>query len=92
MVKAKELGVNTSDKEALCKDQKILDFIRSEVNNVTKDKIARFEEIKKFVLLPNEFSLEKNEITPTLKLKRKVIGKNYSAEIESMYEAAEVSV
>ncbi|MFN4150172.1 MAG: long-chain fatty acid--CoA ligase, partial [Candidatus Sericytochromatia bacterium] len=64
---------------------------RAEITNITKDKLARFEEIKKFTLLPNEFTIESNEITPTLKLKRKVINQNYSELIESMYEKAEVS-
>ena len=43
--------------------------------------------IKKFVLLPDEFSQERNEITPTLKLKRKVINQTYKDSIESMYDA-----
>lgn len=44
-----------------------------------------FEKIKKFVLLPRAFTIEDGELTNTLKLRRKVILENYSAEIESMY-------
>lgn len=89
--KAKELGIQTTSNEEICKHPKILEFMRAEITNITKDKLARFEEIKKFTLLPNEFTIESNEITPTLKLKRKVINQNYSELIESMYEKAEVS-
>jgi long-chain acyl-CoA synthetase len=86
LLKANELGVNTQDKKELCKDNRINDFMKSEIEKVTADKIARFEQIKKFVLLCDEFSLEKNEITPTLKLKRKIINQNHKDSIESMYE------
>jgi long-chain acyl-CoA synthetase len=86
LLKANELGINTQDKKELCKDNRINDFMKSEIEKVTADKIARFEQIKKFVLLCDEFSLEKNEITPTLKLKRKIINQNHKDSIESMYE------
>lgn len=49
-------------------------------------KLARFETIKKYHLLKNEFSQETGELTPSLKLKRKVVQKMYAAEIESMYD------
>lgn len=86
-LKAKELGVNTDSKEEMCKDKKINEFMRGEIDIVSADKVAKFEQIKKFVLLPDEFSLEKNQITPTLKLKRKVISQSFEGEIKSMYDA-----
>ncbi|MEK7435165.1 MAG: long-chain fatty acid--CoA ligase [Cyanobacteriota bacterium] len=79
-------GVSAGSNEELVKNQVVIDFIKKEVTSITKDKLAQFESIKKFVLLPNEFTLEKNEITPTLKLKRKVISQNFSDEIQSMYD------
>ena len=85
--KAKELGLNTQDKAEVCKDKNIQDFVKAEIEKISADKVARFEQIKKFVLLCDEFTLEKNEITPTLKLKRRVISQNYKDQIESMYEA-----
>ena len=42
--------------------------------------------IKKFLILPEELSIEKGELTPTMKLKRRVIKANYHREIESMYQ------
>lgn len=48
-------------------------------------KLARYESIKKFVLLPRDFSIEGGELTPTLKLKRKIIYEKYKDKIEGMY-------
>jgi long-chain acyl-CoA synthetase len=47
--------------------------------------LARFETIKKYHILKNEFSQDTGELTPSLKLKRKVVQKMYAAKIESMY-------
>ena len=47
--------------------------------------LARYEQIKKFSLLPKEFTLEGGELTPTLKIKRQVIEEKYKPVIESMY-------
>ena len=53
--------------------------------DLNSGELARFETIKKFVLLPKPFSVETGEITPTLKFKRKVISQKYYELIESMY-------
>jgi long-chain acyl-CoA synthetase len=55
-----------------------------EVENISKN-FAKFEQIKKFALLPREFSLEDNEITLTLKLKRKNILASFKDDVEKMY-------
>ena len=47
--------------------------------------LASFEQIKKFVILPEDLSIEGGELTPTLKLKRKVIDKKYGSLIEALY-------
>ena len=49
--------------------------------------LAQFERIKKFHLLPREFSQEAGDLTPTLKVKRAVVEAKYRAEIEEMYRA-----
>jgi long-chain acyl-CoA synthetase len=46
---------------------------------------SRFEQIKKFVILPRDFSPEEGEITPTLKLKRRVVLDHFATEVESIY-------
>jgi long-subunit acyl-CoA synthetase (AMP-forming) len=47
--------------------------------------LARVQTIKKFVIIPEEFSIEGGEMTPTMKMKRKVINEKYTKEIESLY-------
>ncbi len=49
--------------------------------------LARFEKVKRFTLLPQAFSIEAGELTPTLKLRRNVILQRFKLEIESMYHA-----
>ncbi len=62
--------------------------IQKEVDKVNKD-LSHWEKIKKFVLLEEQFTVEKEEITPTLKLKRNVIDDHYREEIENIYKDEE---
>jgi long-chain acyl-CoA synthetase len=48
---------------------------------------SRYEQIKRFVVLPREFSLDEDEVTPTLKLRRKVILEHFADEVERLYES-----
>jgi long-chain acyl-CoA synthetase len=48
---------------------------------------SRYEQIKRFAVLPREFSLEQDEVTPTLKLRRKVILDHFAAELAALYES-----
>ena len=54
-----------------------------------QQQFAHYEQIKRFTLLPEPFSMERGELTNTLKLKRSVVAKNYSEQIEKMYEENE---
>src|ERR671934_24231 len=47
--------------------------------------LSRFEQIKRFAILPREFSAEEGEVTPTLKLKRRVCEEHFAAEIKALY-------
>ncbi|WP_042345150.1 AMP-dependent synthetase/ligase [Capnocytophaga canis] len=80
-----DLNVKYKNTSELIKNVQVLDFINRQIQRFQKD-LPDYEQIKKFTLLPNSFSIEKNEITPTLKLKRKVIYVNYQREIEAMYK------
>ncbi len=51
------------------------------------DRLARVQTIKRFAIIPNEFSIDGGELTPTMKVKRKVVNEKYSREIEGMYPA-----
>lgn len=53
------------------------------------DKLARVQTIKRFAIIPTEFSIDGGELTPTLKVKRKVVNEKYKREIEGMYPAEE---
>ncbi|MBN1154936.1 long-chain fatty acid--CoA ligase [candidate division KSB1 bacterium] len=81
---ATDMNTKFNSIEELIKDQSVHNLIRSEINRVS-GLFARFEQIKRFTLLPKEFTIENDELTPTLKVKKNVILKKYAAEIEAMY-------
>ncbi|MDX6491812.1 MAG: long-chain acyl-CoA synthetase, partial [Gaiellaceae bacterium] len=47
--------------------------------------LSRYEQIKRFSVLPRDFSADEDEVTPTLKLKRRTVAKHFAAEIERLY-------
>jgi long-chain acyl-CoA synthetase len=59
--------------------------VQAAVDAVNADR-SRFEQIKRFTVLPREFTLEQDEITPTLKLKRKVVLDHFAAEAAALYD------
>lgn len=65
-------GIPYTSKEEIITNKEIIERIGEEVNNVNKN-LANYEQIKKFELLPREWSIEQGEMTPKLSLKRKVI-------------------
>jgi len=82
---AKTHNIAYTSKEELISKPEIIEFYRQRIEEAQKE-FARFEKIKKFTLLPQEFTVESGEITPTLKLKRKVIAEKYKDIIEAMYK------
>jgi long-chain acyl-CoA synthetase len=60
------------------------ELVRELVEDVNRDRV-RVEQIKRFSILPRDFSQEAGEVTPTLKLRRKVIHDNFAEEIEGLY-------
>ncbi|HRT52788.1 MAG TPA: long-chain fatty acid--CoA ligase, partial [Flavobacteriales bacterium] len=65
-------------------DERIHKRIFSEVGKVNEG-LGHWEQVKRIVLLPGEFSVEGGELTPSLKLKRKAILAKYSGQVESIY-------
>lgn len=82
---AKEAGLSTGDWEKLVKDPKVLELVNEEVKKVNS-KLAKFETVKYFTIVPEDFTIESGELTPTFKLKRKNITKRYMDILDSMYE------
>jgi long-chain acyl-CoA synthetase len=70
--------------EDLVKDPRVIALIEQAVDAVNR-RVGSWEAIKYFTLLPRTFSEEAGEMTPTLKIKRKVVAQKYADEIESMY-------
>ncbi|HVN70992.1 MAG TPA: long-chain fatty acid--CoA ligase [Desulfomonilia bacterium] len=82
---AKKQGISFNSNEDLIKKPEITAFYDDKINTLMKD-YARVEQIRRFTLLPKEFSIESGELTPSLKIKRKVVSANFAAEIEGMYK------
>ncbi len=82
---AKSINLKYQDRLELLRHSHILEMFESRLREMQKE-LARFEQVKKFTLLPAAFSMELGELTPTLKLRRKVILQRYQSEIESMYQ------
>jgi long-chain acyl-CoA synthetase len=76
------------DLSALCNDQRVIDVYRAAVDTVMES-FSRYESVRKFTLVPDEFSQEAGELTPTLKLKRRVLLEKYADPIEGMYADAD---
>jgi long-chain acyl-CoA synthetase len=70
--------------EDLVHDQRVVALIDASVDALNKH-LGSWEAIKRFTLLPRAFTEEAGEITPTLKIKRKVIAQRYASQIDSMY-------
>jgi len=82
---AQEHDIPFSNYASLTRAKEVQDLIWGEIERVNK-KMARVEQIKKFFLLETQLSAEDEELTPTMKLKRKLVEKKYAARIEAMYQ------
>lgn len=81
---AKSLNLKYKNYSELIKNSQIVEFFQKRLQHLQQE-LAAYEQIKKFTLLTTPFSINNDELTPTLKLKRKNIYKNYFREIEAMY-------
>ncbi|EIJ67930.1 long-chain fatty acid--CoA ligase [Haemophilus parahaemolyticus] len=83
---AKQLNIKYQDRLELIKHAEIIQMFEKRLHEIQKE-LASFEQVKKFTLLPQAFTQAMEEITPTLKLRRKVIMQRYREQIEKMYVA-----
>jgi long-chain acyl-CoA synthetase len=82
---ANSINLKYRDRLELLKDSKIVALFEGRLKELQKN-LENFHQVKRFTLLPSNFSMEKGELTPTLKLRRKIISERYRLEIESMYQ------
>jgi long-chain acyl-CoA synthetase len=80
-----ELGRPPGDREALVVREDVVALYKDVVDALNEE-LSQFERIKRFRLLPREFSIESGELTPTLKVRRRNVEQNWGAEIEKLYE------
>jgi long-subunit acyl-CoA synthetase (AMP-forming) len=80
-------GSGARDSKAASECDTFRAYIQKQLDGVNAT-LARVQTIKKFVLLPEELSIEGGELTPTMKLKRRIVNEKYAAKIESMYADA----
>ena len=73
-----------TDMKDLCKQPDVVQMIMDRIQTLQQE-FAHYEQIKRITLLPEPLSLEKGELTNTLKVKRPVVNQHYAAEIEAMY-------
>jgi long-chain acyl-CoA synthetase len=76
--------------QELCSNPKIVDLFERQIASHTPD-LAKYEKVKRIALLDHELTIERGELTPTLKVKRRVIDEKYKEVIDRMYDEAEAS-
>jgi long-chain acyl-CoA synthetase len=81
---AQDADIPFSNYASLTRAAEVQELIQSEIDRVNK-KFARVEQIKKFFLLDTQLTAEDEELTPTMKLKRKLVEQKYAPHIEAMY-------
>ena len=81
---AKGKGIDYGNRQSLLDHHEVHELLDAEVAK-TMEKFSRYEQIKKYALLPNEWTIESGETTPKLSVKRKVVEKNYAKEIDGIY-------
>ena len=81
---ARSINLQYHSKTELLRHSAVVEFFEERIQALQQE-LARFQQVKKFTLLPRAFSVEMGEITPTLKLRRSIIEANYRDEIEGMY-------
>ncbi len=72
------------DTEALARDERVRELVQGVVDDANRDR-SRFEQVKRFAILPRDFTMEHGEITPTLKLRRRAVQEHFAEQIEALY-------
>ena len=81
---ARSINLHYHSQAELLRHSAVVEFFEARIQALQQE-LARFQQVKKFTLLPRAFSVEMGELTPTMKLRRSIIEANYRDEIEGMY-------
>ena len=81
---AQQHGIEDASFESLCQSEAVIAAVQQGIDKAN-EQLARVEGIKKFKILPTDWEPGGEELTPTMKLKRKPIAEKYDAEIEALY-------
>jgi long-chain acyl-CoA synthetase len=81
---ADERGLD-GDLPSLTRDPRVVELVASIVDDVNRER-SRYEQVKRFAVLDRDFEMERGEVTPTLKLRRRVVLDNFAAEVEGLYD------
>jgi len=82
---ARENDITFDNRHQLCSNPKVTQMVMDRIATLQQE-FAHYEQVKRITLLPEPFSMERGELTNTLKIKRPIIAKNYKEQIDAMYE------
>jgi len=81
---ARAHGIDFASREELCAHPQIIEMMKERIDTL-QQQLAHYEQVKRFTLLPHHLSMERGELTNTLKIRRRVLNENYKAQIDAMY-------
>ena len=81
---ARKHHIEFESREQLCANPQIYEMMKERIDTL-QQQLAHYEQVKRFTLLPQHFTIERGELTNTLKIKRRVLNTNYAKEIDAMY-------
>jgi|SRR5690554_113029 len=80
----KRKGIDCKTKEDIANNQQVHDRIMQDIEFLNKE-FAQYEKVKRIILSPHEWTIDSNEMTPTMKVKRQIVMKNFKEKIEKLY-------
>jgi long-chain acyl-CoA synthetase len=83
---AAEQGIE-GDMATLARDRRVIELVAGIVADVNRER-SRYEQVKRFAILPRDFEMEHGEVTPTLKLRRRIVLENFADEVDALYDAS----
>jgi long-chain acyl-CoA synthetase len=83
---ASEHGIE-GDPASRADDPRVRELVAGIVEDVNRDR-SRYEQIKRFAILPRDFEMDRGEVTPTLKLRRRVVLDHFAQEVAALYDGA----